>query len=217
MRSIFGLTLATVVALVGTTHAGIIYDNGAPDFVDGIASDADFPNLVVDDFILDPGSNVITDIHWWGIYAFGNTLPDDNFTISIFEQVAGVPTVVALHEFNVGSVGRTNTGDSVYSYDVYEYWVDIAPITLNANTTYYLGISNNTPLSYDNWYWATSSAGSGNSFGRPDAGFGWGTMPNDFAFYLTDDANAPIPEPATMSLLGMGLAGLAMRARRRKA
>lgn len=37
------------------------------------------------------------------------------------------------------------------------------------------------------------------------------------AFLLTPEADAPIPEPATLSLLGMGLATLAVRSRRRAA
>ena len=216
MKNICALLAGIFLGLSGAAHAGIIYDNGAPDLLSGNFSDTGFPNLVVDDFVLDPGSNVITDIHWFGGYGNGNLLPDDDFTISIFEQLAGEPNAVALHELNVGSVGRTNTGNAIFGFDIYEYWVDISPIVLTANTTYYLGIGNNTPLSSDNWFWATSAHATGSAF-ETSPGSPWNTLPNDYAFYLTDDANAPVPEPATMSLLAMGLAGLAMRARRRKA
>jgi len=53
-------------------------------FEQKIISDPDFagtPKLSADDFRLIPGANVITDVHWTGLYAFSNTPLADNFTI----------------------------------------------------------------------------------------------------------------------------------------
>jgi hypothetical protein len=77
----------------------VIYDNGAPDNAFITVSDFDFPYQLADDFELGAGGAVITDIHWWGAYASAHSPGTDSFTIRIFEDSAGAPSAVALHEF----------------------------------------------------------------------------------------------------------------------
>ena len=68
-----------------------------------------------------------------------------------------------------------------------------------------------------------SNSGDGIHFRFPNStsnpNWNFTTQVGDMAFYLTDDALAtpPIPEPATISLLGLGIACFALRRRKRPA
>ncbi len=69
-----------------------IYNNGIPDLVTGYLSDsASFYNTQSgDNFILTSGANVITDIHWWGVYASAEPPTQDDFTVRIYGFVEGM-------------------------------------------------------------------------------------------------------------------------------
>jgi hypothetical protein len=91
--------------------AGIIFDQSIDLTVNSFASDFDLPNRAADDFELQAGASTITDIRWWGTYAFDDspTVPD-KFTIRIFVDENGSPAINPVFETFVGDVGRGDTG-----------------------------------------------------------------------------------------------------------
>lgn len=145
-----------------------------------------------EDFRLNAGASTITDVNWWGVYAT-DTPGTDNFTIRIFADVSGAPEIDPLNEFAVGAVNRVDTGvDFVFAYSV-----DIAPLTLAANTTYWLSIVNDTTVvDIDDWGWATNDFGifRGSSFRRED-GQAWSdALGLELGFQLTNDRPSQLDE-----------------------
>ncbi len=187
----------------------LIYNNGMPDLVNAYLSDsASITNTHSgDNFILTSGANVITDIRWWGVYPSAQPPTQDNFTVRIYNFVAGSPNLSSFYENNVGNVNRTDTGNNILSHEMYEYAADVQPLALAPGDSYLLSIVNNTvPTTV--WYWATSNGSSGTLYShRVAIGEAWRIYSGELAFNLAGPESA-VPEPSTMLLLASGLIGL---------
>lgn len=111
-------------------------------------------------------------------------------------------------------MNRTATEALLNGATQYHYSLDIAPLTLSAGTTYWISIVNNSPGFWFEaaWYWASSAGGT--SYYRGSDAINWQTYSGaSMGFYLLGPV--VVPEPASMSLVGLGLAALAVRARRK--
>jgi hypothetical protein len=211
MRNVVKLLVALTMLGSGTAaNAAVIYDNGITA-TNGFVSDTDFPMFVADDFKLNPGANVITDVHWTGFYAFTNTPLQDAFTIQFFADAGGLPALAPFLSLSV-SPSRTDTGKDVAGSDLFAYDVVIAPLALAPNTTFWLSIFNNTSGdANDNWFWGMVDNG-GNSFNRASPADPWLTQGNGQEFQLT----GVVPQPSALALFAFGIFGLAVYVRKKR-
>jgi hypothetical protein len=214
MKVLFGVSALTALLAAANLQASIIFDGGTYD--NTLYSAASNVNCGVDcqvsgaEFSLAAGSNVVTDVHWWGSYY--PSVFTDNFTINIYNFVSGSPSTTPVDSFDIGSSAtRTFTG-SYYTYDdapIYAYSVDIPSTTLTAGDEYLLSIVYNTPAgTTQDWGWSLADSGA-ISFTYTQVE-GWlETDPNQYlAFYLTGPSPSAVPEPSTMLLVGCGLVAI---------
>lgn len=220
MKRLLILLSAAILAMTliyGNASAAVIFDNGAPA-QNGAGlwwGDPSFnSSRVADDFILESGASVITDIHWWGGYVWNDNTSapqaTNDFTITIYNTspTANLPGA-PVYSTNIGNVRGNYVGwTNVCGTEIYYYSILTDPIILSADTTYWLEILNNTAYDESIWGWQTSSGMTGIAH-WDDTTTSWESKYNqDLAFYLTNDS-ANVPEPATMLLLSIGLIGVA--------
>ena len=207
MRNVAKALVALTILVWGSAaSAAVIYDNGI-SAANSFVSDVDFPLFVADDFSLNAGANVITDVHWTGLYFDSNTpQAADNFVIQFYADAGGAPAVVPLLSFAIGNPGRTDTGTDLTGSDLFAYSVDIAPVVLAPATTFWISIFNDTTGDADdNWFWGMRDQ-VGNSFTRPDFVSAWTLQGDGHEFSLTGPG--AVPEPSSVVLLALGGIGL---------
>lgn len=219
-RRMLGTALAILaLTCVNSVHGSVIVFSqqpvdGAEDFISDFAGDSQ----EADDFLLGSQST-ITEVHWWGTYQNNNVQPD-NFTIRFFEDAGGVPEINPF--VDVAPVNLTRTATSLMnqaSEDIFTWSADLpAGVLLDANTTYYLSIVNDTGANGDFWTWAGD--GGGDSFFRfTDVESWFGPEPPiNHAFELGAASADVIPEPSAIAiwgLIGLTVGGFAWLRRRK--
>jgi hypothetical protein len=129
--------------------------------------------------------------------------PDD----TIVALTAGAPVIGAFPRATAFDSTAWHAIDLLFNTSSQTYNVTLDGVTLASNLPF---CGNN---GCDGATVATYAAGIFDSFGAASSGVGAGSTPNDSG-YLDNFQVAGVPEPSTILLLGLGLAGAAIRLRR---
>jgi hypothetical protein len=215
-RTVSALLGALMLGLGGAAQSAVVYDNGAPNLLGG----NEMTNWIqAEDFTLG-ATTTITDVHFWsleGPNAFTGTIQ-----YAFYADAGGTPNLgaPAFGGFAAGAnLTRSCTGRTFAGLAECEYSFDVTAFNALAGVTYWLGLHNGplTTTTRLEFYWETTANNAtarGEEDILPPAGNGWFNNAAEHAFQLT--GNNAVPEPATIALLGLSLAGIGFFSRRRK-
>ncbi len=184
---------AAAIVLAGAgpaTGQSVIFDNGSIEDSGGrrAVSDADANIIHADNFQLLPGQTTIGGIEWEGLYSPASAPDPDDFSIRIYADNAGLPMGNWFQQWTDLAVDRVFVDPEV-GVDFYRYTVELEPLALEPDTTYWVSIVNDTTLSDLTWSWGISLRDLGDSAQATGTGLGfanWIADPDgaDFAFKL---------------------------------
>jgi hypothetical protein len=203
------MCMAAASAWSSAAGAAVIYDNGVTTLNNGAASDPSTPQFAAEDFQLLTGATTITGARWTGLYLSGNTPgAPDIFTLRIYADNGGAPAVAPLFNVALGAVPRADTGAdlniaNIFIFDIYGYEASFGPVSLSANTTYWLSIYNDTAADPNSdWVWTGDGSTPGHLFSPNQS-----TWLQASAGALDFELIGPdaVPEPGTLVLFAGGL------------
>jgi hypothetical protein len=200
------LACAAAVTSVVTAARAQIYDNGAPNQVNGTDIS---PNSVADSFVL--GSNMtVGAVQFWDLENTPVTL-DGTINWTIYSDSGGSGPGFSLDNgtttYTHTATGLTGDGGTLAEY-VDNFNLN-TPFVATAGTTYWLSLGLDMPGNSQNsvfWEWSNNS-----NFGYVDPVQTWKKTSSAYSFQLFAPP-APTPEPITV---GLGVVGLGLAVRRR--
>jgi hypothetical protein len=207
--ALLAVALATMASSAGAT---VIYDNGGPNTSNGYWIDPETGLSVADDFTLSSPAT-LTGVGFYYQDYYGITGWSGDVSYRIYSGDATPTTLLA-----------TGAGQNVVAVDSGLPWCCgggnaylvtfdlVSPLSVGAGTRYWLNLFGADTDMGTSW-WVTADDN-----GTPLAqytydGATFGPLPDQLAFYL-DSSSAPVPEPTTTGLLGLGLVTLVLRRRR---
>lgn len=177
-RFVRAIAAGSVLGLGLSANADLLYDNGAPDHVNG----SEMTGFIqAEDFDAN-GTGALTDVRFWSLEDAANSPYQGSILWWILSDDAGQPDA-ALHEGSVVPT-RVATGVTVSTLSEYQYDFSIGALTLPAGT-YWLALHNGatTYTEFVGFFWETTDS----TIAKPH--------------HYGQEAGAPFPDPFDATLL----------------